>query len=121
MPPNHQWVSDWNPEKLTRWGANIGPNVETMVRKILEVREYPEQGYKVCLGVLSLAKKYENTRLDKACSRALSYSNYSYKGIKRILERGLESFDEGPGLFPSTVEHENIRGVKYYTMENIHD
>jgi transposase len=119
-PPNHQFINDWSPERLIRWGASIGLNVEVMVKKILESRTYPEQAFKSCLGVLSLEKKYQG-RLDKACARALFYRDYHYRGVLRILERGLESFDEEPGLFPPTVEHENIRGMEYYAMEANHD
>ncbi len=117
MPPNHKWVSDWSPEKLTLWGARLGQNVEAMVKMILDTRQHPEQGYKACLGLLSLAKKYDNARLDKACARALFYHHYSYQGVRRILERGLESFEEEPALLPSTLEHENIRGEEYYAVE----
>jgi len=117
MPQNHRWVSEWNPERLTRWGASIGVNVCEMVKRILATREHPEQGYKVCLGLLSLAKKYGNTRLDKACARALSFQHYSYQGVKRILEKGIESFEEEADLFVSAAAHENIRGGQYYDEE----
>ena len=120
MPSTHRWVHDWNPENIIRRASAIGPNVETMAKKIMGICKHPEQGFKSCNGLLALFSKYEG-RLDKACVRALLYKDHSYRGVLRILEKGLESFDEEPGLFPSTVEHENIRGMEYYAMEANHD
>ena len=114
MPPHHQWVSDWNPERLMNWGATIGKNVSEMIKRVLEGKEYPEQAYKVCLGILSLAKKVGKERLDKACLRALNFQYYSLQGIKRILDNGLDRLEEEPVLFPAVITHENIRGSKYF-------
>jgi len=86
-----------------------------MIETILETRAPPEQGYKVCMGILSLAKKYGNERVNKACKRALNFEHYSYKGVKNILKNGLENFEEDKDLFSQPLpEHENIRGNYYY-------
>jgi len=114
MTPQHKWVNDWNPERFIKWSASIGSNVEEMIKNILKSREHPEQAYKVCLGVLSLAKKVGKERLDNACRRALSFNHYSYKGVKNILEKGLDHYEEETVLFPESIIHENIRGKEYY-------
>jgi transposase len=114
MPPNHQWVSDWNPERLINWGASIGINAEEMVKKILQNTSYPEQAYKVCLGILNLANVSGKERLDRACLRALQFNYYSLKGIKRILDKGLDRLDEEGTLFSAVSIHENIRGKEYF-------
>lgn len=121
MPPQHQWVNDWNPERFIKWGASQGSNVEEMVKNILKSREHPEQAYKVCLGVLSLAKKVGKERLDNACGRALSFQHYSYKGVKNILEKGLDHNEEEALLFPKSIIHENIRGKEYYHGGKLND
>jgi len=41
-------------------------------------------------GIIRLAEKYGETRLDGACQRALAYGNPHYRTIKTILEKGLE-------------------------------
>ncbi len=56
-----------------------------MAIKLLESRDHPEQAYRSCLGLISLAKKYGNIRVNKACARALYYKLYKYKAIKNIL------------------------------------
>ena len=112
MPSHHQAVSDWNPQRLINWARNIGEHVETVVSHILESRQHPEQGYKVCLGILSLAKKFDNQRLNKACARAIDFHQYSYKGIKNILENRLEDYQLDS--FKPLPTHSNIRGNQYY-------
>jgi hypothetical protein len=41
-------------------------------------------------GIVRLAEKYGEVRLDAACQRALAYGNPHYRTIKTILEKGLE-------------------------------
>jgi transposase len=114
MPSHHKFVSDWNPQRFIHWARNTGEHVEHVVAHILESRKHPEQAYKVCMGILSLARKYDRQRLDKACKRAISFELYTYKGIKNILEKNLEDYqlDSFEPLLPT---HANIRGNQYYS------
>jgi transposase len=112
MPSHHQFASDWNPQRLIRWAQNIGEPVKTMIEHILDQRPHPEQAFKVCLGILNLEKHYPRERLIKACQRALEFHLYSYKGIKNILEKHLEDYQqESFDLLPL---HQNLRGRHYY-------
>jgi len=43
--------------------------------------------------ILRLASKYDVHKLDAACKRSLSFGNYKYESIKRILELKLEIVD----------------------------
>ncbi len=113
MPASHQWISEWNPERFLKWGKNLGPNVENVMQKILQSSEHPEQGYKVCVGILNLGKKDGKERLDKACGRALYFQHYSYRGIKSILDNKLEDMQEEE-LIQKLPVHENIRGSDYF-------
>ena len=38
----------------------------------MESRPHPEQGYRTCLGIIRLGKRYGEPRLEAACRRALS-------------------------------------------------
>lgn len=122
MPPNHKWVNDWNPDKFINWAAGKGHNVKQVIEAVLAKNQYPEQSYKVCMGILSLAKKYTNVRLNLACKRALYYEKYSYKWINNILTNKLEAVDEEQNLFEQPLpDHENIRGNKYYNKEDYNE
>ena len=117
MPPQHQWVGEWNVERITGWAEKIGINTRTLIAKVLETKEHPEQGFKVSLGILSLAKKYSETRLDKACRYALVFGNCSLKSIKSTLEHRLEDQQDMFSELELSVNlpcHENIRGNEYY-------
>jgi len=112
--PNHKFYSDWSPERLINWSNKIGNDVKDMIEKVLASREYPEQAFKACLGILSLSKKYGNDRLNRACRRAMSFNYYSYKAIKNILEKGLDNIQEEETFPEFLPEHVNVRGEGYY-------
>lgn len=114
MPEHHKFYSGWNPERFTNWASSIGYDVKALIIKILESRNYPEQSYKVCLGIINLSKKYGNKRLNNACARALNFGCLSYASVKSILERGLDKQEEENLFNQKLPEHENIRGHQYY-------
>lgn len=119
LPPAHQWVSDWTPDYFLHRAARIGPQTEQVIGLILQGRAHPEQAYKSCLGVLHLEKKVGVERLERACERALCYQSVSYRVIRSIIERGLDSLSaieqDDSSVGPSGVPiHENIRGATAY-------
>jgi len=112
--PNHKFYAEWSPGRILNWSIKIGNNVKDLIEKVLAGREYPEQAYKACLGILSLAKKYGNDRLNRACRRALEFNYHSYKAVKNILENGLDKIEEEQISSPQLPLHTNLRGRKYY-------
>ena len=114
MPSAHKFYAEWSPDRIIGWAAKIGQDVKEMTVKLLESREHPEQAYRVSLGIISLAKKYGNSRVNKACARALYYKLYKYKAVKNILEKGLDRIEEEPESSQLLPLHSNIRGADYY-------
>ena len=114
MPSHHQFVSEWSPEKFISWASNIGEDCEAFIIKILDKKQHPEQSYKSCLGVLHLAKKVTNVRLNNACKRALDYGAYNYNMIQRILDKGWDAIEEPIQEDIEIPYHTNIRGGNYY-------
>jgi transposase len=117
MPKSHQKYLEWSPSRLIRWAAKIGPHTEQLVTCILENRPHPEQGYRSCLGLLRLVKRYSSERLELACARVLVLKAYSYKNVQSILKKGLDQQplegSSGQRRLP-LLEHENLRGRTYY-------
>ncbi len=117
MPKAHQKHLEWTPSRILDWAATMGPKTEALARVILESRPHPEQGYRSCLGILRLGKRYGRDRLEAACGRALAVGARSYSNVDSILKSGL---DRAPLAQPSTttetapVVHENLRGRDYY-------
>lgn len=116
MPVSHTYNADWSSEYFITWAQKIGTSTKEYIEKILNKKQYPEQSYKSCMGILSMASKIGKERLNNACKRALSYDVVSYNSIKNILERGLDKEEEEqPDLFNVSISnHDNIRGSKYY-------
>lgn len=114
MAPHHKFYAEWNPERFKNWASKIGEYVKILVAKILDKRKHPEQGYRSCLGVINLSKKYGNQRLNKACKRAIEFRCYSYKTVQVILKKGLENIQEELPFWDTLPPHENIRGIDYY-------
>lgn len=114
IPSFHRFVSEWSPEKFINWAAHIGQECSYFITKVLDKKQHPEQSYKSCLGILHLAKKVGNTRLNNACKRALNYQAYNYKIIERILEKGWDAIEEPTEQIKEVPYHKNIRGRNYY-------
>jgi hypothetical protein len=116
MPIAHQKHQQWSPQRFENWARDIGISTETVVRQFLQSRKHPEQSYRICLGLLSLAKKYSPERLETACLRALATGINRLQGITSILSKGLDSQplpETQPDLL-AEIEHTNIRGNHYY-------
>ncbi len=112
MPSHHKAYSEWSPQRLINWAEDIGEHVKAVIEYILAHRKHPEQGYRVCLGILNLTQKYDKERLNKACQKAVYYQNYSLKGIENILRNRLEDYQQES--FQLLPDHNNIRGNQYY-------
>lgn len=115
MAYKNRFMTEWTPEKFIERAASVGENTREYITHILEKRQHPEQAYRSCQGILSFAGRVGHERLEKACSRALQYRDYSYMTIKAILERKMdlvpEEGEEGGKIMPL---HRNIRGKAYY-------
>ncbi len=117
MPKSHQRYLEWTPSRLLRWAETIGPQTQKLLTFILENRPHPEQGYRSCLGVLRLKKRYTPERLEAACARALVIKAYSYRNVESILKNGLDRQPLGRSSSQPCLpllEHENLRGRQYY-------
>ena len=114
MPKAHQAHAGWRPSRFVDWASTIGPQTAALVTAILADRPHPEQGYRSCLGILRLAKRYDPARLEAACARALTAGARSYRHVAAILKRGLDRVTPGTPPAAAPVVHENIRGREYY-------
>lgn len=79
MPVAHRQHTEWSPSRLINWAATIGLQTRALVEAILADRPHPEQGYRSCLGLLRLGKRYGHARLEAACARALTARARSYR------------------------------------------
>lgn len=118
MPKAHQKYLEWSPSRIMNWAGQNGPNTRSLVACILESRRHPEQGFRSCLGIIGLGKRYSPERLEAACGRALLLKAYNYKSVESILKCNLDKQDF-PEPFPheEPIIHYNIRGREYYQQK----
>ena len=114
MPSSHREYRRWSPPRVVSRAKRIGVHVSELVDRLLSSKIHPEQGYRPCLGIVRLADKYGEDRLDAACRRALAFSAVSYKSVKSILDKGLDRIEEEAEKQTTPVDHSNIRGQEAY-------
>jgi transposase len=115
LASTHRFVADWSAERFLNWAEAIHKDVRVYIVHILNKKQHPEQAYKSCVGILSLAKKVGNERLIRACQRAIDYELYNYKTIQQILEKGLDMQTDDDEIQQLKMPlHDNIRGEDYY-------
>lgn len=114
MPKAHQRHLSWTPSRIISWAAKTGPCTQQMVMEIMQRRPHPEQGFRSCLGLLRLGKRYSPERLEKACQRAVAIGAYTYKNVESILKNGLDRQALLTAPKPRAAVHSNIRGAHYY-------
>jgi transposase len=112
MPSSHRRYRDWTHERILREAVAIGDDTAALVETILRSRPHPEQGFRSCIGILSLQKRYGAERLDGACARALALGTRSYSSVAAILKNRQEA--KPAESDPAGLFHENIRGSRYY-------
>ena len=84
---------------------------------ILLDRPHPEQGYRACLGVIRLGRRYPPGRIEAAAQRANRSGVRSYKRFQSILENGLDRVPLEPRPETPPAAHPNVRGPHYFGKE----
>ena len=115
MPSSHRRYAEWSPARLLREAAKIGPATAALFEAIMKAKPHPEQGFRSCLGILSLVKGYGPERVEAAAQRGNDISATTYGSIKSILQNGLDrAFAKSTMPDTSPIRHANIRGRGYY-------
>ena len=116
MPASHRAHAEWTPQTLLMWAALVGVETHRVAAHLLDEKPHPEQGYRACLGLRALERRFGDDRLEAACARALAIEGVSLRSIESILKRGLDRLPLPGQEEPRDLElvHENVRGAQYY-------
>jgi len=117
MPEAHRHQRDRTPSRLIAEAQVIGPETGKLVQAILLDRPHPEQGYRACLGVVRLGRRYPQERIEAAAQRANRSGVRSYKRLESILEHGLDRVPLEPRPETPPAAHSNVRGPHYFGKE----
>ncbi len=113
MPSNHQYQS-WTPERFIRWAQTIGPAVGEVTSLLLKRPKHAEQAFRSCFGLLSLAKKHSDARLEQACRDALVAEKPYLNFVKNLLQNHREGTLSRQSPDTPNLNHTNVRGSNYY-------
>lgn len=114
MPSAHRAHAEWTPSRILAWADKVGPSTRDLCNGILVDRPHPEQGFRSCLGILRLGKRYGDVRLEAACRRALGVRARSYRHVESILKKGLDRVGGVDEPTTPSLPHENVRGRSYF-------
>ena len=118
-PLSHQAHLEWPPERIIKWAKSKGDNTGLFIQHLINTKAHPEQGYRSALGVIRLADKYGNVRLNQACGNAIAIASISYQTVKNMLKNGMEKVAP-PSKNKTTKQqdfftsNENVRGKECY-------
>ena len=87
LPVTYRSPVQWTPGRIITWAAQTGPATAQMAERILARPLHPEQGFRACLGLISLGRRVGRERLECACQQALALGAYRYRSVKALLER----------------------------------
>ena len=115
MPSAHRRYAEWTPQRMMREAAKIGPATIALVEAIMEAKPHPEQGFRSCLGIISLVRTYGSERVEAASRRGNDIGATTYGSIKSILQNGLDkAYANSKAPDDPPIRHANIRGRGYY-------
>jgi len=120
-PPNHQHyaqIKGYTAEFFLQQARKIGPACTSVTEFILDAKIFQEQTYNSCLGLLRLAKKYTDDRLERACRRALRVQKPTYTMVNNILYHNLDELERVPDpknqISQTPINHPNLRGPQAF-------
>lgn len=100
---------------MLREAGKIGPATIALFEAIMKAKPHPEQGFRSCLGIMSLVKSYGPERIEAAAKRGNDIGATTYGSIKSILQNGLDrAFAKPSTPDAAPIRHPNIRGRDYY-------
>lgn len=116
MASHHRAVKEGMDEQvLKQRAASIGLPVLAVIEEVFKRSIHPEQAYKSCQGILSLAKKTSKEILIESCLIALEYQVCTYRNVERLAHGRYASREFlQPDKTKSIPDHPNVRGASHY-------
>lgn len=88
LPPQHVAYKMRDPQWCLKQAEATGPCCHRFVQRLLGNRVLDR--LRAAQGVVGLAKRYGDARLEAACQRALHFDNIQYRAVRIILEKSLD-------------------------------
>ena len=112
MPRNHRAQKEWSAAKMIAWARSVGINAAALVEGIFASLKIEEQGYRQCLGLMRLVRRYGPQRVERAATIACKHRLFAYRHIKNMLESNQDKKPQTENR--KAIHHEFVRGKSYY-------
>ena len=88
-PPDKTWYMEWDTSYCMKRAGEIGEAALHMVNRLLN--DEPIRNLRSAQNIIRLEKKYGGEKLEYAVRRAVSFKNFTYRAVKNILEKNLDT------------------------------
>lgn len=88
-PPDKRKFMKWDTDYCLKLAEKTGKNTLIVIQTLLQ--QGPIRKLRSAQNILRKADKHGAERLEAACTRAVYFGNYTYYGIKNILEKDLDT------------------------------
>lgn len=110
----HRHYLNRSPGYYKRRAKQCSEELQSFIHLLFEQNRPPEQLYKTCDGLLSLYRKTNKDKFNKACAIAIAHEKYSYRFILKLINNKM--LDESEDAYAKNLpQHDNIRGQAYYS------
>lgn len=94
LPPEAIAYLMQDPQWCLKQAQAIGDSCNSLIKRLFADRVL--DNLRAAQGILGLAKKFGDVRLEAACSRALLFDTPKYQAVKTILAKGLDQLPDAP-------------------------
>lgn len=98
-------------ERLQEQAARVGPCTAEVMERHRATRRHPDEALRANQGILRLSRDFSPEQLEAAARRALELKVYSYRALRALITTKTPA---GPEPQPLGLDHENVRGGKYF-------
>ena len=109
-PERHRTFLELSHERLLARAEAIGPMTAKVIGAQIHKRNHPDQVLRTCQGILRLGKEHGSEALEAAATRAMGAQALSYRAILGLLK----TLKVQNPLPPPRLDHENVRGARYF-------
>lgn len=118
MPERHRAYAEtkeFNAAYFQKKASQIGPETRAAIDAVLNRPYFVQQSYRACQGILRLASRYGQGRLENACRHIEPKAAASYHLIESMLKNGLDNHNEELASDAEYMPHnDNVRGSEAY-------
>lgn len=110
----HRFYQERSPEFYIRQAEKKSETLKALITAIFNSQNRPpELSYRTCDGLLSLSRKTDPVKFEKACRIAINAERYSYRFVGSLLV-GKSLLMEETEEYKSLPDTETVRGKSYY-------